>query len=95
MTGKYGVVNADNCLKLGAEKSYLNAFTAYITSEAVQPAQTRTHFVTQEELTGILSPEEGLHRTEVYDLQGRRLSKAGHGIHLIRREDGTIRKILK
>ena len=95
MTDKYGVVNADNCLKLGAEGSYLNAFTAYITSEAVPPAQTRTHFVTQEELTGILSPDEGLHRTEVYDLQGRRLSKAGHGIHLIRREDGTIRKILK
>ena len=95
MTDKYGVVNKENCLKLGAADSYLNAFTAYITSEAVPPAQTRTHFVTQEELTGILSPEEGLHRTEVYDLQGRRLSKAGHGIHLIRREDGTIRKILK
>ena len=95
MTDKYGVVNADNCLKLGAENSHLNAFTAYITSEAVPPAQTRTHFVTQEELTGILSPDEELHRTEVYDLQGRRLSKAGHGIHLIRREDGTIRKILK
>ena len=95
MTDKYGVVNADNCLKLGAAGSYLNAFTAYITSEAIQPAQTRTHFVTQEELTGILSPDEELRRTEVYDLQGRRLSKAGHGIHLIRREDGTIRKILK
>ena len=95
MTGKYGVVNADNCLKQGAESSYLNAFTAYITSEAVQPAQTRTHFVTQEELTGILSPTEGSRHTEVYDLQGRKLSKAGHGIHLIRREDGTIRKILK
>ena len=95
MTDKYGVVNADNCLKLGAEGSYLNAFTAYITSEAVQPAQTRTHFVTQEELTGILSPTEGSRHTEVYDLQGRKLSKAGHGIHLIRREDGTIRKILK
>lgn len=95
MEGKYGVVNKENCLKLGAAGSYLNAFTAYITSEAVQPAQTRTHFVTQEELTGILSPDEELRRTEVYDLQGRRLSKAGHGIHLIRREDGTIRKILK
>ena len=95
MVGKYGVVNTESCLKLGAEGSHLNAFTAYITSEAVQPAQTRTHFVTQEELTGILSPDEGLHRTEVYDLQGCRLSKAGHGIHLIRREDGTIRKILK
>ena len=95
MEGKYGVVNTESCLKLGAQGSYLNAFTAYITSEAVQPAQTRTHFVTQEELTGILSPDEELRRTEVYDLQGRRLSKAGHGIHLIRREDGTIRKILK
>lgn len=95
MEGKYGVVNKENCLKQGAAGSYLNAFTAYITSEAVQPAQTRTHFVTQEELTGILSPDEGLRRTEVYDLQGRKLSKAGHGIHLIRREDGTIRKILK
>lgn len=95
MEGKYGVVNTESCLKLGAQGSYLNAFTAYITSEAVQPAQTRTHFVTQEELTGILSPTEGSRHTEVYDLQGRKLSKAGHGIHLIRREDGTIRKILK
>ena len=95
MTGKYGVVNADNCLKLGAADSYLNAFTAYITPGGAPPAQTRTHFVTQEELTGILSPDEEPHRTEVYDLMGRKLSKAGHGIHLIRREDGTIRKILK
>ena len=95
MEGKYGVVNTESCLKLGAQGSYLNAFTAYITSEAVPPAQTRTHFVTQEELTGILSPTEGSRHTEVYDLQGRKLSKAGHGIHLIRREDGTIRKILK
>lgn len=95
MTDKYGVVNAEKCLKLGGENSYLNAFTAYIASEGVPPAQTRTHFVTEEELTDILAPVEGTGRTEVYDLQGRRLNKPGQGIHLIRREDGTVRKIIK
>ena len=91
MSGKYGVVNADGCLKIGGADSYLNAFTAYIEFTGNQSRQIRTLFVGDEAdgIDGVQS-EEG--QTVMYDLQGRRVYEGASGIVIIRNADGSVRK---
>lgn len=95
MEGKYGVVNAENCLKMGGENSAIHAFTAYIEYSGSRSAQTRTHFVSPEEMTEILKTVKEDGQTAIYDLRGRKLNKMGNGIHIIRKEDGTTRKVMR
>lgn len=95
MEGKYGVVNAENCLKMGGENSSIHAFTAYIEYSGSRSAQTRTHFVSPEEMTEILKTVKEDGQTAIYDLQGRKLNKMGNGIHIIRKKDGTTRKVMR
>ena len=91
MSGKYGVVNADGCLKIGGADSYLNAFTAYIEFTGSQSRQVRTLFVGDEAdgIDGVQSEED---QTLMYDLQGRRVYEGASGIVIIRNADGSVRK---
>lgn len=94
MAGKYGVVNAENCLKKGGASSTLDAFAAYIEFTGGESQKVRTRFV-DDEADAIADIQAGKGDTMVYDLQGRRLSKQGNGINIIRQSDGSVRKVLK
>lgn len=51
--------------------------------------------VTEGEIvTGISNVERQASADEVYDLQGRRLSRAQHGLNIIRTADGKLRKVM-
>ena len=94
MEGKYGIVNAENCLKAGAAGSYLKAFTAYIAPPSTaQNAPARTHFITPEETADIVNHLTTAPSTAIYDLSGKRASRMGSGIHIIRHADGTVTKV--
>lgn len=99
MEGKYGVVNADGCLKQGGQGATLNAFTAYLTygstPNAAKP-RVKAAFVNGEEADGLLELLQGPGQAmaeEVYDLQGRRLSAPQRGINLIRQSNGRVKKV--
>lgn len=99
MEGKYGVVNADGCLKQGGQGATLNAFTAYLTygstPNAAKP-RVKAAFVNGEETDGLLELLQGPGQAmavEVYDLQGRRLSAPQRGINLIRQSNGRVKKV--
>lgn len=91
MTGRYGVVNADGCLKKGVEGSFLNAYTAYIEFTGGEPLKVRAVFV-DDEADAIVDTQQEGGEAMIYDLQGRRISKAGAGINIIRHADGSVRK---
>lgn len=91
MTGKYGVVNADGCLKKGGAGSYINAYTAYIEFSGGESSNVRAVFV-DDDTDAIADIQQEGGQTMIYDLQGRRLFKAGTGIVIIRNADGSVRK---
>lgn len=96
MNGKYGVVNSEGILKLGAAGSTLSAFTAYITGPANKPAKVKAAYIDDEEANGILEALMGEQEPkEVYDLQGRRLPTTQRGINIVRQSDGSVKKIMK
>ena len=97
MKDKYGVVNADNCLKVGGEGSTLNAYHAYIMyNSGSTPAPVKAAYLDEDEADGILEllNAEATEPENIYDLQGRQLPRAGKGINIIRNADGTVRKVL-
>ena len=97
MKDKYGVVNADNCLKVGGEGSTLNAYHAYIIyNSGSSPAPVKAAYLDEDEADAILEllNAEATEPENIYDLQGRQLPRAGKGINIIRNADGTVRKVL-
>ena len=96
MSGLYGIVNAQGGLQLGGSTSTLNAFSAFITPPAGNAGvKLRSAFIDSE---GHADYIEGIPSAEaipsaVYTLDGVRRQKTGHGIHLVRMPDGTVRKI--
>ena len=96
MKDKYGVVNADNCLKVGGEGSTLNAYHAYIMyNSGSTPALVKAAYLDEDEADGILelinNQENQSGDQLIYDLQGRRLPRAQAGINIVIR-DGKVRK---
>lgn len=98
MQGRYGVVNAENCLKIGSATSTINAFAAYISyTGGAAPSMARTSFA-DDDTTDISSidaecPESD--KVSVYDLSGRRISRSAEGIKIIISPDGQVTKVIK
>ena len=85
------MVNADGCLKKGGTGSYINAFTAYIEFTGGESSNVRAVFV-DDDTDAIADIQQEGGGTMIYDLQGRRLSKAWTGIVIVRNADGCVRK---
>ena len=96
MEGKYGIVNADDCLKKGAAGSTLKAYTAYIVYNGAAPAQVKAAYLEEDEADGLLRilRGEGSGAEDVYDMHGRKLPRSQRGINIIRGADGIVRKII-
>jgi hypothetical protein len=96
MEGKYGVVNASYCLKKGAAGSTLKAYTAYIVYNGSASAEVKAAYLDEDEADGLLEVLKGepLSEEDVYDLQGRKLSRSQRGLNIIRGDDGVVRKVI-
>ena len=96
MEGKYGIVNADDCLKKGAAGSTLKAYTAYIVYNGAAPAQVKAAYLEEDEADALLRilRGEGRGAEDVYDMHGRKLPRSQRGINIIRGADGIVRKII-
>lgn len=100
MQGKYGVVNADGCLKVGGVGSTLAAFGAYINYDTAAPSNQKvaTRFVSDDELAAIIEQiETGAFEdtTIIYDLSGRRTSTSANGVKIEVSTNGKSRKVLR
>ena len=97
MEGKYGVVNASDCLKKGAAGSTLKAYTSYIVYNGAAPAQVKAAYLDEDEADGLLEVLKGGTSTEeeIYDLEGRKLPRSQRGINIVRGADGVVRKVFK
>lgn len=109
MDGKYGVVNADGCLKLGATGSTLAPFSAYIenVSDTSLPSDASTEtdkqMVKALFLNGASAIEDVINGNDaltgdpeaVYDLQGRKASAESKGVRIVIMNDGTTKKVIK
>ena len=97
MEGKYGVVNASDCLKKGATGSTLKAYTSYIVYNGAAPAQVKAAYLDEDEADGLLEVLKGGTSTEeeIYDLEGRKLPRSQRGINIVRGADGVVRKVFK
>lgn len=100
MEGKYGVVNAagtEGALKKGGAGSTLKAYTAYIIYNGVAPTQVKTAYLDEDEADAILElirdQQEEMADQQIYDLQGRKLSRTQQGVNIIRQKDGTTKKV--
>ena len=100
MEGKYGVVNAagtEGALKKGGAGSTLKAYTAYIIYNGAAPTQVKTAYLDEDEADAILelirNQQEEMADQQIYDLQGRRLSRTQRGVNIIRQKDGTTKKV--
>jgi hypothetical protein len=93
MEGYYGVVGEK--IKKGTEGSSLKAFHAYI--EGPTAAAVKVAYLDDDEADGLLEVLRGeaTNEEDVYDLQGRRLSRSQRGINIIRSADGSFKKVLK
>ena len=96
MEGKYGVVNASDCLKKGAAGSTMKAYTAYIIYNGAAPAQVKVAYLDQDEADGLLEVLKGESSAKeyIYDLEGRKLPCSQRGINIIRGDDGVVRKVI-
>lgn len=97
MEGKYGVVNAEECLKIGDAGSFLRALTAAIIAPTtVQQEAPRCRFVVSGELNAILEEDAAAATpaTEYFDLHGRRITGTTRGIYISRDKNGAVRKVL-
>ena len=92
MDGYYGVVGEK--IKKGTTGSTLKAYHAYIVGPA--SAAVKAAYLDEDEADAILELLKGEETgTEnIYDLQGRQLSRTGKGINIIRNADGSVRKVL-
>ena len=100
MEGKYGVVNAagtEGALKKGGASSTLKAYTAYIIYNGAAPTQVKTAYLDEDEADAILelirNQQEEMADQQIYDLQGRKLSRTQRGVNIIRQKDGTTKKV--
>ena len=93
MEGYYGV--AGEKIKKGTEGSSLKAFHAYIEGPAA--AGVKAAYLDDDEADGLLEVLRGEATSEedIYDLQGRKLSRSQRGINIIRSADGSFKKVLK
>lgn len=97
MEGKYGVVNAEECLKIGDAGSFLRALTAAIIAPTtVQQEAPRCRFVVSGELNAILEEDAAAATpaTEYFDLHGKRITGTTRGIYISRDKNGVVRKVL-
>ena len=98
MEGKYGVVNAADCLKKGGAGSKLNAYTAYIIYNGTSPSQVKAAYLDEDEADGLLelliNQQDEIADQQVYDLQGRKLPHAQRGINIVVKKDGRVTKVL-
>ena len=97
MEGKYGVVNAEECLKIGDASSFLRALTAAIIAPTtVQQEAPRCRFVVSGELNAILEEDAAAATpaTEYFDLHGKRITGTTRGIYISRDKNGAVRKVL-
>lgn len=98
MEGKYGVVNASDCLKKGAAGSTLKAYTSYIVYNGSAPAQVKAAYLEEDEADGLLelirNPQDEADGQQIYDIQGRKLLRTQRGFNIVRGEDGTVRKVM-
>ena len=96
MEGKYGVVNASDCLKKGAAGSSLKAYTAYIIYNGAAPGEVKAAYLDEDEADGLLeflmAESEG--KESFYDLQGRQLPRAQQGFNIVRDADGSVKKVM-
>lgn len=100
MAGKYGVVNADGCLKMGGAGATLSAFGAYISCGTAAPSNQKvaTRFVTDDELATIIEQiEAGAFEdtTIIYDLSGRLTNRRNSGLHIETSATGDARKVIR
>ncbi len=97
MEGKYGVVNDEECLKIGDAGSFLRALTAAIIAPTtVQQEAPRCRFVVSGELNAILEEDAAAATpaTEYFDLHGKRITGTTRGIYISRDKNGAVRKVL-
>ena len=98
MEGKYGVVNAEDCLKKGEAGSTLKAYTAYIIYKGVAPSQVKVAYLDEDEADGLLelvgNQQNEATGQQVYDLQGRKLPRAQRGINIVIKKDGRVAKVV-
>ncbi len=97
MEGKYGVVNDEECLKIGDAGSFLRALTAAIIAPTtVQQEAPRCRFVVSGELNAILEEDAAAATpaTEYFDFHGRRITGTTRGIYISRDKNGVVRKVL-
>jgi hypothetical protein len=95
MEGKYGVVNGEGVLKKGTTGSTLKAYHAYIVGPA--SAAVKAAYLDEDEADAILelirNQQEEMADQQIYDLQGRKLSRTQRGVNIIRQKDGTTKKV--
>jgi hypothetical protein len=94
MDGYYGVVGEK--IKKGTEGSSLKAYHAYIEGPTV--ATVRAAYLDDDEADGLLelirSEQDEVAGQQIYDLQGRKLSREQRGINIVVRRDGKVTKVL-
>lgn len=98
MQGKYGVINSDNCLKIGSATSTINAFGAYISyTGGAAPSMARTAFAGDEstDIDSIDAEGSESDGTSAYDLSGRRISRSAEGIKIVISPDGKATKVMR
>ena len=100
MQGRYGVVNAKNCLKIGSATSTINAFAAYISyTGGAAPSMARTAFAGDEstdiDIDSIDAEGSESDSTSAYDLSGRRISRSAEGIKIVISPDGKVTKVMR
>ncbi len=98
MQGRYGVVNAKNCLKIGSATSTINAFAAYISyTGGAAPSMARTAFAGDEstDIDSIDAEGSESDGTSAYDLSGRRISRSAEGIKIVISPDGKATKVMR
>ena len=99
MAGKYGIVNSAGGLMLGGEGSTLNAFSAYIQPPTgAAGVRVQSAYIdwdgTIDYVPGLPGEASDFEDSAVYDLSGRRISHPVRGLNIIRRPDGTVRKVM-
>ena len=99
MQGKYGVINSDNCLKIGSATSTINAFGAYINYlGGAAPSMARTAYADDDTTDiGSLDADDDIESDHqaAYDLSGRRISHTSGGIKIVVSPKGKGTKIIR
>lgn len=107
MNGNYGIVNEAKGLKLGGERSILNAFTAYITSPVAERGNSfrvRAVYIDPDGTTTFVDglPVDGDWEwtgdgepAAIYGPDGTQRAQLIPGVNIVRYGDGRTRKVYK